>query len=272
MALGNQWRAPSVTEVLSILEDPKVNLSVNLLGIPLGDRPSFFGQLIPNLQAMRARTGRPHWIVLDEAHHMLPETWGHAGSTLPQQLGEILLVTVHPDHIAPAILAPIDIVVAIGASPHETLARFGRAADKQLAWPESLAYEPGKVVAWFPGSGVSPFAMHPLPGRAERIRHKRKYAEGDLRWSSFYFRGPDSLHNLKAQNLTVFCQIAEGIDEQTWMYHLRRGDYSRWFRHSVRDDFLADEAERVERRDDIAPWQTRNMITELVHARYTLPE
>jgi hydroxymethylpyrimidine pyrophosphatase-like HAD family hydrolase len=271
VALGNQWRAPSVAEVLSILEDPKVNLSINLLGLPLDDRPGFFAQLIPNLQAMRARTGRPHWIVLDEAHHMLPDSWGHAHATLPQRLGETLLVTVHPDHVAPAVLAPVDIVVAIGAEPRETLARFARAAGKTIDWPECPSHEPGTVVAWFTAAGEPPFALRPLPGSAERIRHKRKYAEGDLRWYSFYFRGPDCRHNLKAQNLSVFCQIAEGIDEETWMYHLRRGDYSRWFRYAVRDDVLADEAERIEQREDVPPWQTRKMITELIHTRYTLP-
>lgn len=57
VALGNQWRVPSVHEVLSILEDPKINLSVNLLGIPLDDRPDFFAQLAPNLQAMRPTPG-----------------------------------------------------------------------------------------------------------------------------------------------------------------------------------------------------------------------
>jgi len=55
--------------------------------------------------------------------------------------------------------------------------------------------------------------------RGERMRHHRKYAEGDLRWHSFYFRGPDGRHNLKAQNLAIFCQIAQGIDEETWLFH-----------------------------------------------------
>jgi energy-coupling factor transporter ATP-binding protein EcfA2 len=181
VALGNQWRAPSISEVLSILEDPKVNLSVNLLGIALGDRPDFFAQLIPNLHAMRARTGRPHWLVLDEAHHMLPDTWGHTGSALPQRMGETLLVTVHPDHIAPSMLTLIDIVVAVGASPEKTLADFARAAGKTLDWPEELSCRPGGVIAWFVGDGRPPFAMLTLPGRVERIRHHRKYAEGNLR-------------------------------------------------------------------------------------------
>lgn len=272
VALGNQWRAPSVAEVLSILEDPKINLSVNLLGIPLDDRPDFFAQLVPNLQAMRARTGRPHWLIVDEAHHMLPDTWGHAAAVLPQKLQETILVTVHPNHVVPEILAPIDVVVAIGHSPEKTLGEFVEATGQTITWPVDLVYQADHVVVWFDEDGQAPFAMRAQPGRAERIRHHRKYAEGNLRWHSFYFRGPDNHHNLKAQNLVVFCQIAQGIDEATWMYHLRRGDYARWFRHAIKDDHLADETERVERRSDLEPWQTRQMIQELVNARYTLPE
>jgi hydroxymethylpyrimidine pyrophosphatase-like HAD family hydrolase len=270
--LGNQQRAPTVDEVLSILEDPTINLSVNLLGLPLGDRPFFLAQLIPGLQALRARTGRPHWIVLDEAHHMLPETWGHVSSTFPRKLGETILVTVHPDHVAPAVLAPIDVVFAIGQSPEETVKRFADAAAQPLTWPEDLAYIPGNLVAWFVGDGQSPFSMQAQAARAERIRHHRKYAEGDLRWHSFYFRGPDNRHNLKAQNLQVFSQVAEGISESTWMFHLRRNDYSRWFRDAIRDGYLADQAERIERRTDLAPYETRLLILELIRARYTLPE
>jgi hydroxymethylpyrimidine pyrophosphatase-like HAD family hydrolase/energy-coupling factor transporter ATP-binding protein EcfA2 len=272
VALGNQWRSPSVAEVLAILEDPKINLSVNLLGIPLDDRPDFFAQLAPNLQAMRARTGRPHWLVVDEAHHLLPDTWGHAASVLPQRPHETILVTVHPDHVAPEILASIDVVVAIGHSPEKTLGDFAGATGQTIAWPVDLVYQADRVVVWFDEDGQAPFAMQAQRGRSERIRHHRKYAEGNLRWHSFYFRGPDNHHNLKAQNLVVFCQIAQGIDESTWMYHLRRGDYSRWFRHAIKDDHLADETERVERRTDLEPWQTRQMIEELVNARYTLPE
>ena len=271
VVIGNQWRAPSVSEVLSLLEDPGISLDINLLGIPLSDRPEFFAALIPNLQAMRARTGRPHWIVLDEAHHMLPETWGHAGSTLPQQLGETLLITVHPDHVAPKVLAPIGIVVAVGHSHEETLERFALAADRNLIWPDGIDHEADSIVVWFVGDGESPFTMLPIPGRAERIRHLRKYAEGNLRWNSFYFRGPDNRHNLKAQNLAIFCQLAEGIDEETWMFHLRRGDYSRWLREAVHDDFLATEVEQIESRTDLTTWQTRQMITGLISARYTLP-
>lgn len=272
MSLGNPRRAPSVNEVLSILEDPAASLSINLLGLRLEDRPLFFSQLIPGLLALRARTGRPHWIVLDEAHHMLPQTWGHAASTLPQKLGETILVTVHPDHVAPAVLAPIDVVFAIGHSPEKTLGTHAHATGQRLTWPEGLKSESGKVVAWFVRDNEMPFSMRPQPGRAERIRHLRKYAEGNMHYRSFFFRGSDSRHNLRAQNLSVFCQIAEGIDESTWMFHLQSQDYSRWFRHAIKDDYLADEMERIERRTDLSPEQARHLVLELIAARYTLPE
>jgi HAD superfamily hydrolase (TIGR01484 family) len=272
VSLGNQHRPADAHEILSILEDPTINLSINLLGLPVEDRPFFLGQLIPDLQALRARTGRPHWIVLDEAHHMLPQRWGHVSSTFPVRLGEIILVTVHPDHIAPAVLAPIDVVFAIGPAPAETLRQFASTSGHDLHWPAGLDHSPDRLVAWFVRERQEPFAVIPQPSRAQRIRHHRKYAEGDLRYHSFYFRGPDGRHNLKAQNLIVFSQIAEGIDEATWMFHLRRHDYSRWFRDAVRDGYLADQVERIERRMDLSPVQTRMLIRELIRARYTLPE
>ncbi|MCC7085407.1 MAG: HAD family hydrolase [Pirellulales bacterium] len=270
--IGNQCHAVTVSEVLAFLEDRKVNINVNLLGIPLADRPLFFAQLLPNLQAMRTRTGRPHWIVLDEAHHMIPAEWSHLGKLLPHKLGETVLVTVHPDHLAPLTLSLVDVVIAVGSSPRDTLKQVGDAIGETLVWPEGLSYQRGKVVVWFPHRGQPPFSMDAAAGRAERLRHRRKYAEGDMRHHSFYFRGPKGRQNLKAQNLVVFSQIADGVDEETWLFHLRQGDYSRWFRDAVKDKYLADQAERIEQRRDLRPAETRKLIRSLVEARYTLPE
>jgi hydroxymethylpyrimidine pyrophosphatase-like HAD family hydrolase len=272
ITLGNQNHAVTVNEVLSILEDPQVTLNVNLLGIPLADRPEFFGQLFPTLQAMRTRTGRPHWIVLDEAHHMLPTDWAHLGRALPQNLGETVLVTVHPDHLPPIVLSLVDAVIAVGPGPDETIHKFASAIDRCVDWPDGLTNQQGKAVVWFPKREEAPFSIEVIPGTAERIRHHRKYAEGNMRYRSFFFRGPGNRHNLKAQNLVIFAQMADGIDEETWMFHLRRGDYSRWFRSSVKDSYLAEQVERVEQRHDLQTAETRRLIRSLIEARYTLPE
>jgi len=97
-------------------------------------------------------------------------------------------------------------------------------------------------------------------------------AVGDLKQYSFYFRGPKEKQNLGAPNLSLFCHIARGIDEETWLFHLRRGDYSRWIKGSVKDEFLAREVQRVEESADMTPQESRSRICTAIEHRYTLPE
>ena len=272
ISLGDRQRAASPSEVLSTLEDPKVNLNINLLGVPLADRPAYFAQLFTRLRVLRTRAGRPHWIVLDEAHHLMPAEWGHLGSALPQKLGETILVTVHPEHLPPAVLALVDLVIAVGPSPEQTLRGFCRATGRSLPWPDGLRYVHRQAIVWYPHDHDPIRQMQIIPPRGARIRHRRKYAEGDMRYHSFYFRGPGNRHNLRAQNLNLFAQIAEGIDEETWLHHLHRGDYSRWFRDAIKDPYLADQTERIERRQHLQPAETRSLICGLIDTRYTLAE
>jgi hypothetical protein len=170
------------------------------------------------------------------------------------------------------VIAPIDVVFAVGSAPEKTLRKFAAAGAHGLTLPLPPAHPRGNVLAWFVSEGQAPFSMQPIRARAERIRHHRKYAEGDLRYHSFYFRGPGGGHNLKAQNLAVFCQIAAGIDDATWLFHLKRNDYSRWFRDAIKDSWLAEQTEPIERRTDLSAQQSRGAVCELVSARYTLPE
>lgn len=272
VTIGDQRRIPSIEEILEILQDPDVNVNVNLLGVPLLDRPHFFTELFLNLQAMRARTGRPHWFVLDEVHHMLPATWGLAGLSLPQKLGETLIVTVHSGNVAPAILSMIDVAIAVGSSPLDTLQEFGTAAGKLpfSLLPDQLPNSDGDVTCWLVQSGQDPFPMHVTHGKADRIRHFRKYAVGDLKGQRFWFRGPRERHNLSAPNLSLFCHIGRGIDEETWLFHLRRGDYSRWIRDSVKDRDLAEVVRQIEERCDNDPGDTRDRICGAIEAKYSL--
>src|SRR5207302_1938266 len=114
-------------EVLRLLEKAGENVVVNLIGLPLSDRPPFFLSLLPRIQEMRGRTGRPHWLVLDEAHHLLPAAWEPGWRALPQGLQRMLFITVHPDQVAAGALATVDTVIAVGHQPDESLRRFCKA-------------------------------------------------------------------------------------------------------------------------------------------------
>jgi hypothetical protein len=128
------------------------------------------------------------------------------------------------------------------------------------------------VVFWPRETGAAPHWVRVIPSRTERRRHSRKYAEGEVApHHSFYFRGPEGKLNLRAQNLILFMQLAEGVDEGTWMYHLRRGDYSRWFRKVIKDKVLATKAAGVESMAGVSAAGSRGLIAEAIEEHYTLP-
>lgn len=268
--LGDMRRPPSIDEILRVLDNPDTDVSVNLLAIALGDRPAFLEQLFPRLQSMRARTGRPHWILIDEAHHVWPSAWGPVSLTFPQEVGELVLVTLHADEIAVPILERIDVVISVGPMPEPELVAFSVAIGVPPP-PVTEPPRPGDVLVWNRGAGQKPRWVTPAPGRGEHLRHLRKYAEGNLREKSFYFRGPDERLNLRARNLAVFVEIADGVDDETWLYHLAQGDYTRWFAEAVKDPALSATAAEIAARTDLTPRQSRALISEAITTRYTLP-
>jgi len=271
VTLGDVNRVPTVDEALAVLRDPDTHLNLDLLGVPLGDRPRYFGDLLAALQTMRSRTGRPHWIIVDEAHHVLPSASGLSERVVPRRLGETVLITVHPRELAREVLPLIDVVIAVGVEADRTLDDFALSAGRPPVRVDSETLGAGDVVCWFVHGGQDPFPMKVLRGQAERIRHRRKYAEGDLRHKSFFFRGRAGRLNLKAQNLALFCQLADGVDEDTWMFHLQRGDYSKWFGVSVKNPDLAAAVREIERDPNAAPAATRAAVRREIEARYTLP-
>ncbi len=190
--------------------------------------------------------------------------------------GGALLVTVEPRSLAPALLDAANVVVTVGDHAVETMAEFARVIGESAPEvpPSPGGNSPGGpwALVWDRRAGEAPFFLRIVPPRAERERHVRKYAEGELAPDrSFYFRGPDGALNLRAQNLIAFNQIAEGVDDRTWVHHLRRGDYSAWVRGAIKDVDLADEIERVERRDDVPPRESRALVREAIERRYTVP-
>jgi len=77
--------------------------------------------------------------------------------------------------------------------------------------------------------------------------------------------------SLRAQNLTVFCELASGVDDDTWLYHLRRGDYSTWLAGTIKDADLAGEISVVEQAAQLTSGDSRRLVREAIDRRYMLP-
>lgn len=273
MVMGTAKQAPLMDEIYDFLEKSMQNASINMLGVGLEHRPAFFKELLPALLKLRLQTGRPHWIVIDETHHMLPSDWTATSPTLFQELYGLMLITVHPDQVAPAILDSVDTVIAIGDSPDQTIRNFSKTIGQKPPKVPSVKLKPGEAIAWNRQRKAKPVRFRSIPPKTEHQRHVRKYAEGKLSDAdAFYFRGPQGKLNLRAQNLMTFIQLTEGVDDETWMHHLRQGDYSDWFRKAIGDEELANEAEKIEKMPDVSPEKSRMLIKSMIEARYTAPD
>jgi hypothetical protein len=69
--LGDAQRAPAADEVVRALANPGEQIVVDVRALPAADRPPFAAALLARLRELRARVGRPHWVVLAQAHQLV---------------------------------------------------------------------------------------------------------------------------------------------------------------------------------------------------------
>jgi Helicase HerA, central domain len=270
VSIGNYEMPPSNDEAMKLLQ-AATNVVINTQCLSVRDRPSFFVRMLPQVSLLRAKTGRPHWLVIDKAHHLLPASRDDVAHILSKDAPAAIFITVHPEAVSPDALKSVEVVVALGEDANAVISQFCAAIETA---PPEMSTPPGndEVLIWMRNSGQPVRAVKPERPQQAHKRHTRKYAEGDLGEElSFYFRGPDEALNLRAQNLMLFLQIARGVDDRTWAHHLRKGDYSVWFQSVIKDNELAREAADVEANQALGPSESRHLIEEAVTRRYTAP-
>jgi energy-coupling factor transporter ATP-binding protein EcfA2 len=271
VVIGAPTRPPTVDEVVQLLSKAESSCIVNLVGLPIADRPVFFASLAPRVQELRARSGRPHWLLIDEAHHVLPAEWEPGPLALPEKLSGVLQISVHPDLIAPKALRQVQTLIVVGKNPGAAFRELAKACGREAPSVDVEEIEPGHALLWHVNE-PAPVSLKIAPSHTERRRHTRKYAEGELPPDrSFFFRGPDKKLNLRARNLIQFLQLAEGVDDDTWMHHLKAGDYSAWIRQAIKDSGLAAMLREVEQEKNLSPAESRERVREAIEQQYTLP-
>lgn len=271
VTVGDVVTAPQIEETLKLLEQLGTNVVVNTQYFDMAERPTFFAKLLPQIASLRSRTGRPHWLLIDEAHHLLPAQRGGVDVMLPESLPAVVLITVHPEAVAREALENVHTVLAVGDDPAAVIRAVCRAAALPEP-PDVPRPDSDEAVVFEVGSGRPPRLVQLEVPRQARSRHNRKYAEGKLgKDRSFYFRGPQNRLNLRTHNLMLFVELANGVDDETWEYHRRAGDYSTWVRDAIKDESLADEIAAIESDPSVDAKHSREKIAKAVQSRYTVP-
>jgi len=269
LTIGDGAHPPLISEVTGLLAKADENVAVCILAIPLDDRPAYFDKLARAIAGLRRNTGHPHFMIMDEAHHLMPRRHSAGPVDFPADFPSFMAITTRPELLDRELVKRINTALVMGEAPDQTMRAVAQILPADLPLPASLAFQKGDVLVWQKSRPQLRLIRSDMPGSL-LMRHKRKYATGDMGYNSFYFNGPAHRLNLKANNLMTFIQMGSGVDEDTWGYHLHRHDYSNWFRNSVKDEQLALAAKSIEDSDGDS-WSSRQAIFKAILERYTLP-
>ena len=134
--------------------------------MPTVDRPKCLASLLPRLQELRIKTGHPHWIVLDGAHHLLPPDADALATAAPAGWRNLVMVTVAPDLISSPAIDEVEVFIAVGEVT-ETLTtilnRRGLEAHPQVI-------DPGIAMMWRVGDSVDPLEFTVKPPDEDHLR------------------------------------------------------------------------------------------------------
>jgi hydroxymethylpyrimidine pyrophosphatase-like HAD family hydrolase len=158
--------APTVDEIIRLLKDPAENAIINLSGVSMRQRSSFVQELFARLQQLRARTGHPHWIIVDEAQDVLSRSWQPAPLDIPSQFEGMMCVTGNPAAVARSIWSCVNIVLALdprGAAAFSQIPGLSQAGRFEIP---AIATSAGEAIIWLRDAGA-PFRIK-LGARKDR--------------------------------------------------------------------------------------------------------
>jgi hydroxymethylpyrimidine pyrophosphatase-like HAD family hydrolase len=177
VAIGRADHAPDPIEAMTALEEPDIHAVVNLAALDEAGRGAFIADLVRRLAALQESTGRPHWIVVDEAARVLP-AHGLRDAVAMAPAGNTIYVSAQARSLPADLLAGANAIVATGEGAGEELHALARAIEVP-APPEALR-DPrvGEALVWSRRSGAAPALVTLAP--VDRTKDRERADVGRL--------------------------------------------------------------------------------------------
>ena len=247
---GHEGRLADPAEVVRLLRHGRTSVVTDLSHLDTAARAAYETDLASEIEAHRAATGIPQWVVVDEAHVPIGRDVSMRRMLNPPGKG-YLLVTWQPAELSADALLALDAVITLGSArpesrfiditaavadmPRAEIARLlaGPAGRAVLAWRQ----RPGRAVAFTLGPRITP-----------HLRHARKYEQAGVEPARrFYFKtGPDSATGAVAANLDELEAELGRCDRGVLRHHCPRHEFSGWVAGVFRDEALAADLAELE--------------------------
>jgi hypothetical protein len=278
--LGGAKPLPSSSDLHEAMRYPDRSIVIDLSRQRLAERVTYVRTLLAGLSTMRRRTGLPHRIVLDEAHHFLHES--DTSPVIDLAANGYIIVTYCASRLPKELRGATEVVIVTCESdPLEIEGLHGMCGcggcGQANCWCERIRHlGPGQAAALPLTSEAEGelrvFTMAPrltLP-----VHDHEKYGDTPVPESrAFVFTANSQACGLAARTLRHFVSALHASGAEALDGHLRRGDFSRWIRDVVGDHTLAADLEAQEQRYrlggdcDVVP-----EIVNAVRSRYDLTD
>jgi len=240
---GDEGRLAEPTEVVRLMRHGRASVVIDLSRIDAGARAAYATALASEIEAHRAATGLPQWVVVDEAHGPVGRNATARRLFDPAAEG-YLLITWRPEDLSADALVAVDAVITLGSPEPDS--RFVNLTAAVADMPRAeiarlLAGPAGRaVLAWRrrPGRAV-PFALGPRI--TPHLRHEHKYGRSGVEPARrFYFRDQtDTPTGAVAASLAELEAELGRCDRGVLRHHCPRHELSAWVAGVFRDQALA---------------------------------
>ena len=156
VVLGAEDHPPEAMEVLTALEKPEINVVVALGALRAEGRPAFVAGLLRRLVALREKTGRPHWIVVDDAIEAYSRKPAPAEPVSPAApAANMIHISADAKRLPADVLAGATMLVATGAGAGAELQAVAHVIG---VTPPEAPRDPrgGEALAWSHRAGAAP--------------------------------------------------------------------------------------------------------------------
>jgi hypothetical protein len=92
---------PTPEELDQLLRRPRSSLVLNLSAMTRAEKVAYATKVLGVVAAVRSTSGLPHWLILDEAHHVLPADGSPAVELLRAGAESLCMITLAVEDLAP---------------------------------------------------------------------------------------------------------------------------------------------------------------------------
>jgi hydroxymethylpyrimidine pyrophosphatase-like HAD family hydrolase len=246
-------------EVLA--NDPAATVVVDLSAASHDRKLELIRHGLRMIARARRRHGRPHWVILDEAHYWLHEQ-GVADAAAAFGDKGFCLVTYKASWLRQTILDDVDVFVFGRTRAAAELAVLAgllqrRGTGDTAGMLRTLAELSAPEFLLVPTAAAADAISLVAPPRTTRhVRHLGKYADQPVPpENAFLFCGADGRAVRTADTLQTFVAGLREVDASVLVHHARRNDFSRWIADVFGERRLAGRVRKLEQR-----WQADHAV------------